>query len=199
MLRRPEPGSFEHLVRTVSVPIAELGRLSGNPASEPYWARSAGHRFDDPLPAASKRFGVLYAAQDLETAFSESVIHECSLHAGGRYVVPRSELERRAVVRFGHPRRSRLVLADMTGDALKAMGLNNDLSAGDDYLISQQWSRALFEAKPRLAGIRYLSRQRNDAYCYAVFERSGLVCGTSSLLTLGQKARLCRRFNVDVV
>lgn len=199
MLRRPEPGSFEHLVRAVSVPVSRLWRLSGSPAGEPYWARSASHRFDDPLPEASQRFGVLYTAHDLATAFSESVIHECSLHAGGRYLVPQSELDRRAVVRFAHPRTGRLMLADMTGEALKAMGLNNDLSAGDDYTLSQQWSRALFEAKPRLAGIRYLSRQHNDAYCYALFDRCGLTCGGSSRMTQTEKGILCQRFNVDIV
>ena len=64
---------------------------------------------------------MLYSAQDLETAFCESVIPECSTYAGGRYIVPRFEPDRRAIVWFDHPHTSRLMLADMTGDALKAL------------------------------------------------------------------------------
>lgn len=144
---RGTAASLEHLVRTVSAPVSNHWRPGGNPVGEPLRARRASHRFDDPVPEASKRFGVSYAARNLETAFSESVIHECFLQVGGRYAVRRSELDRRTVVRFDHPRRGRLMLADTTGESLKAMGLNNDLSAGDDYLLPLQRSRAIFQAK----------------------------------------------------
>ena len=199
MLRSPERGSFEHLVRTVGIEVSRMWRLSVDPSREPYWSRSASHRFDDPLSDASQRFGMLYAAQDLETAFCESVLHECSLFVGGCNVVPRCEMDGRSLVRLHHPHAERLRLADMTGKALKAMGLNNDLSAGDDYRLPQRWSRALFEAKPRLDGIRYRSRQRNDRYCYALFDRSGVAGADASTLTSAEKADLCRRFNVDLV
>ena len=77
MLRRPAPGTFEKKVLAVSVPIAGMWRLSKTPQTEPYFARNASRRFDDPagvVPAAAT-FGVLYVAQDDETAFCESAIH----------------------------------------------------------------------------------------------------------------------------
>jgi hypothetical protein len=42
--------------------------------------------------------------------------------------------------------------------ALKALGLNNDISASGDYTGSQAWARAIHGASPRWDGIRYVSR-----------------------------------------
>jgi hypothetical protein len=52
---------------------------------------------------------------------------------GGSYEVPAAELTERSVVRFARPRRKTLVLAHLTGAALKSLGLNNDISASADY------------------------------------------------------------------
>jgi len=135
-------------------------------------------------------------AQDPETAFCESIIHEGSLFRNGSFEVAASALAERSLVAFKHPAKSVLSFADMTGDALKALGLNNDLSAGDDYLIPQQWSRAIHDAFPQVDGIRYVSRQRNGCYCFAVFDRSELVRDSWVPLTDGDIAMLCDRFNV---
>ena len=201
MLRWPEPGTFETLVSTVQVPTANLWRLSKRPASEPYWARSAQSRFDDPAGATpgAASFGVLYAAQDPETAFCESVIHENSLFRNGAFVVSKAGLRARSLVGFKHPTRPSLTLADLTGAALKTLGLNNDLSAGDDYSVSQAWAAALHIARPELDGIRYVSRQRNDAFCYALFDRSGIVVDGVVPMPDAVLNALCLRFNVSVV
>jgi hypothetical protein len=81
-------------------------------------------------------------------AFAESVIHECARFAGGRYEVPAAELTERPVVRFARDQRKTLVLADLTGSALKALGLNNDISASADYTTSQAWAQAIHGANP---------------------------------------------------
>jgi hypothetical protein len=144
MLRLPEPGTFKTLVSTVAVPTAGLWRLSKRPASEPYWARDAQSRFDDPagaIPGAAT-FGVLYAGQDPETAFCESVIHENSLFLNGAFVVSKAGLVARSLVGFKHPTKPSLTLADLTGAGLKTPGLNNDISAGNDYCVSQAWAAA---------------------------------------------------------
>jgi hypothetical protein len=140
MLRLPKPGTFETLVSSVVVPRAGLWRLSKRPASEPYWARGAQSRFDDPAGATpgAATFGVLYAGQDPETAFCESVIHENSLFLNGAFVVSKAGLVARALVGFKHPTKPSLTLADLTGARLKTLGLNNDIAAGDDYCVSGQ-------------------------------------------------------------
>ena len=110
----------------------------------------------------------------IEVAFAESVIHESGRFVGGTYEVPAAELTERSVVRFACERRKTLVLADLTGAALKSLGLNNDISASADYSVSQAWAQAIHGASPRWDGIRYVSRQMNKGFAYAIFERSGL-------------------------
>jgi hypothetical protein len=126
-LRRPEPGSFETLLRPVRVEVASLVRLSRCPATEPWWS-SGVYRFDGPEAGEPGAFGTCYAASSLEVAFAESVIHETALFVGGRHQVPLAELTERSVVHFHCERRKTLLLADLSGAALKALGLNNDLS-----------------------------------------------------------------------
>ena len=74
-LRLPEPGSFEDLLRPVRIDVASLVRLSRQPATEPYWSLGV-YRFDDPEPGRAGAFGTCYAANSIEAAFAESVIHE---------------------------------------------------------------------------------------------------------------------------
>ena len=52
-----------------------------------------------------------------------------------------AELTERSVVRLRSERRKTLVLADLTGAALKSLGLNNDICAPANYTTSQAWAR----------------------------------------------------------
>jgi hypothetical protein len=198
-LRSPDPGTFEHLLTPVDVAMTSFWRLSLRPASEPFWARSVSHRFDDPSPDPAARFGVLYAGESVEVAFCESVIHENSNFKNGRFEVASSEIDGRHLVWFTHPTAVSLTLADLTGDALKLLGLNNDISSGNDYDVPQRWARAIHHAKPDFHGIRFRSRQRNTEHCYALFDRSGLQAAGHDELTDAVKAALCRRFNVVAI
>ena len=197
-LRLPEPGTFEDLLRPVRVEVASLVRLSRYPSTEPYWS-SGVYRFDDPDPGRSGKFGTCYAANSIEVAFAESVIHESGRFVDGAYEVPSAELTERSVVRFACEHRKTLVLADLTGAALKALGLNNDISALADYSVSQAWAQAIHDADPRWQGIRYVSRQMNKRFAYAIFERSGLKRLRSERLKPAQLDALCDLFNVTAV
>ena len=117
----------------------------------------------------------------------------------GAYEVPAAELTQRSIVRFIGERRKTLVLADLTGVALKSLGLNNDLSASADYAVSQTWARAIHGASPRWDGIRYVSRQLNKGFAYAIFERTGLRKLNVEKLEAQQVDELCDRFNVTAV
>ncbi|MBQ1762246.1 MAG: RES family NAD+ phosphorylase [Aquincola sp.] len=163
-----------------------------------YWS-SGVYRFDDPDPGSADAFGTCYTASTIEVAFAESVIHECGRFARGSYEVPAAELTERSVVRFACDRRKTLLLADLTGAALKALGLNNDISASADYTASQTWARAIHGASPRWDGIRYVSRQMNKGFAYAIFERSGLQRLRAERLKRWQVDDLCDQFNVTAV
>lgn len=197
-LRLPETGTFEDLLRPVRVEVSSLVRLSRYPAAEPYWS-SGVYRFDDPDPGRAGEFGACYTAGSIEVAFAESVIHESGRFVDGAYEVPSAELTERSVVRFACDRRKTLVLADLTGAALKALGLNNDISALADYSVSQAWAQAIHDADPRWQGIRYVSRQMNKGFAYAIFERSGLKKLRSEKLKVAQLDALCDLFNVVAV
>lgn len=197
-LRLPETGTFEDLLRPVRVEVSSLVRLSRYPATEPYWS-SGVYRFDDLDPGRAGEFGTCYTAGSIEVAFAESVIHESGRFVDGAYEVPSAELTERSVVRFACDRRKTLVLADLTGAALKALGLNNDISALADYSVSQAWAQAIHDADPRWQGIRYVSRQMNKGFAYAIFERSGLKKLRSEKLKVAQLDALCDLFNVTAV
>lgn len=197
-LRLPELGSFEDLLRPTRIEVSSLVRLSRHPATEPYWSAGV-YRFDDPDPGGAYAFGTCYTASTIEVAFAESIIHECGRFVGGSYEVPAAELSERLVVRFACERRKTLVLADLTGAALKSLGLNNDISASADYKTSRAWARAIHSASPRWDGIRYVSRQMNKGFAYAVFERSGLRRLRVEKLKARQVDDLCDRFNVTAV
>lgn len=201
MLKLLDARSLGQRLQTASVATTRFLRLSRFAETEPYWARHAQHRFDDPrgLVPGTQSFGVLYAAQDVETAFCESVLHDSSLFDAGQFQLANAALQSRRLVTFKHPDRSSLRLADLSGPGLKRLGLNNDISAGDDYAASQTWSRAIHDARPDIDGIRYVSRQNNNAHCYAVFERSGLQSDGWASLSDEDLRLLCRLFNVRVV
>lgn len=196
MTREPSAGSFEHLVKTVDVVVADFVRLSLQPATEPYWGRRGTHRFDDP----AKVFGVLYLGDTLGTAFAESVIHDNGRFdpPTGRYQVSLAEFCR-AVTAFSAPSGDTLRLADLSGDNLKALGLNADLCAGSTYTTSQAWARAIHDRFPGVAGIRYPSRQRPGCLCVALFERSGVSVSAHRPLHASERIALCKTFNVEVV
>ena len=198
VLRTPESGSFEARLREFPLYASRLVRLSRWPAGEPYWSVCV-HRFDDPQAGSAGVFGVTYAAESIEVAFAATVIHESSRFVNQRYEVPEAELTGRSIVRFHRPRRQTLVLADLTGRSLKELGLNNALPATDDYSIPQSWSRAVHKASSKWDGIRHVSRQRNDAYAYAIFERSGLRMKSSTPLGGAQLDALCDQYGVVAI
>lgn len=199
-LRAPDPGTFEQLLEEVHVDAKTLLRLSRYPATELWWSHDA-YRFDGPPKGAPDAFGTCYAAPLLATAFAESVIHECSWFKNDRYEVPAADLKSRHIVTFRlrRPTRPQLVLADFTGGALKRLGLNNDISSGDNYDVSRAWAKAVSEADPKWDGIQYVSRQHNDQVADALFERSGLKRNRTRLLDGKTLDDLCDLFKVTSV
>ena len=196
--RLPEPGTFEHLLKEVRVEASTLVRLSRYPKTELWWSRGR-YRFDGPPAGTLNSFGTCYAAPDLAVAFCESVIHECSWFRNGRYEVAEPDLTDRHIIRLHRPAKPSLVLADLTGKALKGLGPNNDISAGDDYTVPMAWSQGIHEQDPKWDGILYVSRQHNDATAVALFERSGVTKARSRKLEGRVLDRLCDEFGVVAV
>lgn len=194
-LTLPKPGAFEHKLEEVRIAADSLLRLSRSPATEPYWS-SARYRFDGPAAGEPASFGTCYASDDINVAFCESVIRESTWLLDGRYHVPAAQLTKRHVVQLHRPQRPELVLADLCGRPLKKLGLNNDLSAGDDYAGPMAWARAIHAADVKWDGIRYVSRQHNGGFAVALFERSGVTWSGARKLQGAELDRLCDLFDV---
>lgn len=183
-------------LRLAPCDAATLVRLTRRPGSEPYYGKRKTSRFDDPL----QQYGVTYAAFSLEVAFAETVLHEHGLYEDGAWIVPGSMISERSVVRFDAPRI--LQLADLTGPALKALGLDNQISAGADYAFTWELSRALHDAVPECDGILYVSRQHNKGEAVALFERCGATIYPPDTRALGQHqdlAKVLHLFGVEVL
>ena len=193
--RPPDADSLAHLLKEVRVPANGLLRLSRFPATEPFWSQGR-YRFDGPPAEQPGSFGTCYAAADIAVAFAESVIHESAWFRHGCYEVPLAVLRSRHIVQLHRPARPELLLADFTGAALKRLGLNNDISAGDDYTAPMAWAKAIHEADPKWDGILYVSRQHNDGHAVALFKRSNIAKARSRKLTGKALDRLCDQFGV---
>jgi hypothetical protein len=202
-VRAPKRGSFEKKLRVVDVDIRDWVRLSRSPSTEPFYSTSASQRFDDPTTTpASNRFGVLYIAENLETAFAESVIHENSLFRAGRFEVSHGDLHARQAVSFGLPHAkgsSVLHLVDLTGAGLKRLGLDAGLCSSPTYATAQRWSRAIYDAAGGADGIVYMSRQNSTGCCAAVFDRRTLVRRRTRKLPALAVRALMTAFNVESV
>lgn len=184
-------------LKTVKVETATLLRLTRFPTTEPYWGKSKTYRFDDP----AQSFGVTYAAQSLQVAFAETILHQKASFDGKEWVIDVKSLEERHIVQYTRPIHSQLVVADLTGLSLKSLGLNNDLCASDDYSDAMALSRALHEQVPELDGILYVSRQLNTSFAVAIFERSGVQVRANAvrLIEHSDYGQLLTEFNVAVI
>ena len=191
----PSKETLQRRLVPVFVPATALVRMSRSPDKEPFWSKAKRYRFDDPLG----RFGVvLYAGDSIETSFAESVIHERAVFQKGAYILELADFLHRQPVWYTGPK-AELRLADLTGANLKALGLNNDISAGDAYAEPQRWSRAIHQGSPEWDGIRFVSRQHNRRHAYAIFERSALSKKTTRELTGPEQDALCATFNVRLI
>jgi len=152
-------------LQTVSVDPGDLVRISRHNTHEPFFGRRAANRFDDPTSV----FGTCYFGLDLTTALAETVLHD-ELAIGGRFYVPRQEVLKRFVVRFGDSQHQ-LHLADLTGPALARLGADGSIST-ESFVVPQRWAAALHDHPAQVDGLRYVSRIINDRDAVVVFSRA---------------------------
>lgn len=181
----------------VKLDATGLLRLTRFPATEPYWGKRKAYRFDDP----AQLYGATYAAQELEVAFAETVLHQKGDFIDGQWVIAEATILERHIVTYTRPAKPELMLADLSGVTLKALGLNNDLCSSDDYTDSMAVGSALHAQLPDLDGILYVSRQMNTGLAVALFERSNVALQrtVTRLVDHPDYDKLLSRFNVDIL
>lgn len=146
---------------------AILYRVSSHDTGEPYFGRSRGNRFDDPVARKADRFGTCYLGGNLTVAIAESLLHNAEPE-NGRFEVPVSEVEARYVFRFSGPV---LRLANLTGTPLLLLNGNGEISGTTNYMLTQKWARAVYDHPQQVDGFLYMSRRVNNSVAVVLFER----------------------------
>jgi hypothetical protein len=163
----PGPGFATTPLDIEMVPSEALYRVSGHDSGEPFFGRSGANRFDDPNRVKSKRFGTCYLGLSLKVAFAESVLHDLE-PSQGTFYLPDTEITRRFALSFTGPE---LRLANLTGTALLLLGGNAELSGTSNYVLSQQWARAVARHPDDVDGFLFMSRRVNDSLAVVLFQR----------------------------
>lgn len=166
---------------TRTIRADQLFRISRRTSGEPYFGRRATNRFDDSHKQLGKRYGTCYCGFDLETALAETVLHDEEPRAG-RFRLAATEFITRHLVRFHS--RADLVLADLTGAALKRLGGTAAICGIVPYDLPQQWSRAIHRHPQQVNGICYMSRHLNDRAAVVVFDRAARKLGSPTYSNL---------------
>ncbi len=117
---------------------------------------------------------MLYVADDEAGAFVETFGHQ----TGTRYVAA-ADLASRGLARI-HASRP-LQLVDLTGPELTRLGADARLGSGEDYGLSQRWSRALWSQPDRPDGIYYRSRHDPSRCSLALYDRVASVLAEQPL------------------
>lgn len=176
MALRPPARNFGLVtLPTRTVSAARLYRVSRFATGEPYFGKAASNRFDDRSSVRSRRYGTCYFGLDLETAIAETVLHD-EIPVRGRFSVAYSDFASRQQIRLKSG--GSLVLADLTGVALKTIGADGSLSTIMPYGLPQLWSMAVHRHPQWVDGIFYVSRHLNDRKAVVVFERAAAKLGT---------------------
>lgn len=174
---------------TTTVAAARLYRVSRFATGEPFFGKAASNRFDDRGAVRSRRYGTCYFGLDLETAIAETVLHD-EIAVRGRFSVVYSDFASRQQIRLKAG--GTLVLADLTGVALKTIGADGSISTIMPYGLPQLWSMAVHRHPQRVDGIVYVSRHLNDRKAVVVFERAAAKLGTPVYTPLPKAAAVFR-------
>jgi hypothetical protein len=158
-------------------------------------------RFDSP----NGEFGVCYFGTSLDCCFLE-VFSTTRAPRTGRLYIPRTSLwgYYAATARLLRPLR----LAYLADDGLAQLGIDQRITGGDDYDLSQSWAQAIYGHASDLDGIFYAARHHNRLYSVALFERARGAIAFTSWGALGDRqvadlhveiARIVNRFEIDLL
>lgn len=166
--RLPAMPGLPDTLSKVEVAPASLFRVSRHATGEPYFGRWNANRFDDPNPDLAARYGTCYLGTSLAVAVAETVLHDLKPRNGG-FRVDVASIESRYVLRFEG---DLLVLADLTGAALKRIGGHAGLTGTASYTTTKRWSVAVHAHPDRVDGFLTMSRHKNDEKGVVLFDRA---------------------------
>lgn len=134
-------------------------------ADPAYFGRGEIHRFDAP----DGSYGVCYLGTTLDCCLLE-VLQPARRSGTTASVLTVAQLRDyyAAICTVKEP----LVLAYLADDGLAQAGIDQRVTGGDDYDLSQAWAAAIHAHDGNADGILYPSRHHNGCYSVALFERA---------------------------
>lgn len=190
------------------MPILELSRnerlfrLVRTEYSDPaYFGREATYRFD----ARDGSYGVCYLGTTLDCCFLEVLSAERDPHTQ-RLFVTMAAL-RGYYAATAHLQRP-LRLAYLADDGLAHIGIDQRVTGGDDYRLSQIWGQAVHGHESMVDGLFYATRHHNRLYAVALFERArnaveftrwGVLSDQGDKTLWDETTRIAERFGLDMV
>ena len=156
---------------TVLLDPSKLYRIGTHNTGEPYFQHSGASRFDAPgtmLAPPAPEYDSCYFGLSLDVAMAETMLHDLS-PVDGAFKMSPSSLDAFYLLRFkGEP----LVLADLTGVALKRLDGSADLAGHDLYDMTQLWALAVFKNPAMVDGFIYMSRHLISGKAVLLFDRA---------------------------
>lgn len=180
---------------------ALLFRLTRREHADPaYFGRTRLSRFDAP----NGDFGVCYLGTSLDACFLEVFAPERDPRTGRLFIsAPRLVEQYAAVARVTRP----VHLAYLADDGLARLGIDQRITGGDNYRISQRWAEVIHRHPAGVDGVFYATRHHNGLYAVALFERARDAVEFTSSGTLGDRSdsdlwtelgRILERFEIAI-
>ena len=118
-------------------------------------------RFDHHPPPCRlhAEHAVWYAATSLVGAVAEAFGRQGSIDRGSDLRVAKARV------------RGELRVLDLVGIAARAVGLTQEIAATTDYVLCQEWARAIYDQIPEVHGIRWRGRQ-SGSLCVVLQDRA---------------------------
>lgn len=166
-----DAADLDPLLRTWAAGTAFHRCYDVNWGARQFYAGDSAHRgrfhpFTD--LASGRPVEVLYGADDVDGALSETVFHDVPVRGAKR--VPHAKLAHRLVVRLSADRDLRLV--DLTSDGLSRLGLSRQELIESDprsYTGTAAWAQALHAHPARVDGLVWVSRQHDTSQALVLF------------------------------
>jgi hypothetical protein len=168
VLRRPPQKLNTLTLETEEISPESLFRVSRHSSGEPYFGVARINRFDDNNRVKKRRFGTCYFGFDVETAISETLLHDQS-PVGGRFAMAEATFKAHQLLRF---KGAKLTVAVMLGVPLKTIGGNGALSTIKPYALPWRWAAAIYKHPQTVDGLLYMSRHLNDRRAVVIFSRA---------------------------
>lgn len=134
-----------------------------------FFNRSGIYRFNAP----GGEFGILYLGEDTYASFIETYGWQTGIRA-----VTKNELFKKHLAQVSSSKPLKCV--DLSGNGLTQIGADARICIGSDYLVSQQWSLALWNHPDQPDGILYPARHDPSRRSLALFDRNNVTTTLSS-------------------